>query len=330
MTFLLAFLKDKRYTLLFALLSLLVLCISFLLYHLPLQAVVYPCIVCAAVGLGFLCMEYLQAAKRHRQMQKLLQSEQILRDMLPDAETVESNDDYALIIKLLDDLQAQKLRADEKFQDMMDYYTVWVHQIKTPIASMKLSLQNEDSAQARRLSAELFRIEQYVGMVLAFLRLDSNSTDYVFRSCDLDTLLRQSVRKYAADFIGKKLTLSYEPLGRTIVTDEKWFSFVIEQLLSNAIKYTQEGGTITIGMTDDNTLFLSDTGIGIAESDLPRIFEKGYTGFNGRTDKSASGIGLYLCKRVCTQLHIDISAESEPAKGTTMRLNLSQNPFHSD
>ena len=330
MTFLAAFLKDKLLVLLFVLLSLVIFCTSFWLYRLPIQAVLYPCMICVLIGLGFLCFRYFHVRKRHREIQKLLQAEQILLDMLPDAETVESKDDYILLAKLTEDLQAQKLSAEEKFQDMMDYYTVWVHQIKTPIASMKLSLQNEDSPQARHLSAELFRIEQYVGMVLAYLRLDSQSTDYVFRSFDLDTLLRQSVRKYASEFIGKKLTLAYEPLGQTVVTDEKWFCFVIEQLLSNAIKYTHEGGTITIGMNKEYSLLISDTGIGIAESDLPRIFDKGFTGFNGRADKSASGIGLYLCKRVCAELHIGISAQSAPGVGTTILLDLSQYPLQSE
>lgn len=188
--------------------------------------------------------------------------------------------------------------------------------------SIRLTLQNEDSALSRRLSSELSRIEQYVDMVLAYLRLDSESGDYVFRKYDLDTILKRSVRRFSGDFIAKKIQLDYSPVGRTIVTDEKWLSFVIEQILSNALKYTPSG-SVSIFM-DGDILKIKDTGIGIAPEDLPRIFEKGYTGYNGRTDMHASGIGLYLCRRICENLSIAISAESKPGAGTTVMLDMSQ------
>lgn len=188
---------------------------------------------------------------------------------------------------------------------------------------MKLTLQSEDSPLSRRLSSELFRIEQYVEMVLAFLRLDSTSADFVFREYNADEIIRQCVKKYAHDFIAKKLKLEYEPVNFSFITDEKWFLFVIEQILSNAVKYTRDGG-IKIYMKEPKILCIQDTGIGIAPEDLPRIFEKGYTGCNGRLDKSASGIGLYLCKRTCRKLGIDISVSSELNKGTLVMLNLSQ------
>ena len=159
-------------------------------------------------------------------------------------------------------------------------------------------------------------------MVLAYLRLDSESGDYVFRKYDLDTILKRSVRRFSGDFIAKKIQLDYSPVGRTVVTDEKWLSFVIEQILSNALKYTPSG-SVSIFM-DGDILKIKDTGIGIAPEDLPRIFEKGYTGYNGRTDMHASGIGLYLCRRICENLSIAISAESKPGAGTTVMLDMSQ------
>ena len=188
---------------------------------------------------------------------------------------------------------------------------------------MQLRLQSEDSPLTRKLNADLLRIEQYVEMVLAYLRLDSTSTDYVFKEYRLDNLIRQSVRKFSSEFIGKKIRLDYEPIEKVVLTDEKWFSFVIEQLLSNALKYTRSG-SIKIYMADENKLCIEDTGIGIASEDLPRVFEKGYTGYNGRMDKKASGLGLYLCKRVCDNLGIKINAESEINVGTKIILDLEQ------
>ena len=187
---------------------------------------------------------------------------------------------------------------------------------------MKLTLQNEDSPAFRKLTSDLFRIEQYVEMVLAFLRLDSVSTDYVFKELSADTLIKNSVKKFAPDFINKKLRLDYEETDIMLVTDEKWFSFVLEQIISNALKYTREGGIHIY--TREKKLFIEDTGIGIAPEDVPRVFENGYTGINGRTDKSASGIGLYLCKRVCDNLGIGISIESKVGEGTRVCLDLEQ------
>ena len=159
-------------------------------------------------------------------------------------------------------------------------------------------------------------------MVLCYLRLDSDSTDYLFVRCDLDSVVRQAVRRFSSQFIHRKIRLEYEPLGCRVLTDEKWLLFVLEQVLSNALKYTPSGGTVSIFLEEPKTLCIRDTGIGIAAEDLPRIFEKGFTGCNGRTDKKASGIGLYLCRRICQNLNHTITAESQAEQGTTIRIGM--------
>ena len=157
-----------------------------------------------------------------------------------------------------------------------------------------------ESPEHRAMGAELFRMEQYVDMVLQYLRLDGGENDLVITRCDLDELIREAVRRYGPQFVLRKLSLHYEPTERTVVTDRKWFVCILEQLLSNAIKYTPEG-CITIRLEGD-CLRISDTGIGIAPEDLPRIFEKGYTGENGRLERTSSGLGLYLV-RLILELH---------------------------
>ena len=211
---------------------------------------------------------------------------------------------------------------DLRRRETEDYFTLWAHQIKTPIAAMRLILQTRPENSAGELSQELFRVEQYVEMVLNYLRLDSDSTDFVFRTCDLDGIIRQCVRKYAKQFIRKKISLEYEGTDVQVLTDEKWLCFVIEQLLSNALKYTNTG-SIRI-FTQGETLVIEDTGIGIAPEDLPRVFEKGYTGYNGRTDKKATGIGLYLCKRILQKLGHEISISSVVGQGTSVSIDLSR------
>ena len=204
---------------------------------------------------------------------------------------------------------------------MIEYYTVWAHQIKTPIASMRLQIQSEDTESARKLMGDLNRIESYVEMVLTFLRLDSDSTDYLIKEYDLDEIIRPSIRKFSREFILKKLKLEYEPVSFKTITDSKWLSFIIEQVISNAVKYTSEG-FVRIYMSEPGILCIEDTGVGISEEDLPRIFENGYTGFNGREDKRASGIGLYLCKRIADNLGHKIYAESKVGEGTKILLDM--------
>ena len=229
--------------------------------------------------------------------------------------------DYrSLVILLAESRRAIRTQEEQRYGDMVDYYTMWAHQIKTPIASMRLTLQNEDSDLARSLSGDLMRVEQYVEMVMVFLRLGSTTTDYVIRAHSLDDIVRPAVRKFAGEFIRRRLRLDYQPLDRTVVTNAKWLGFVVEQVLSNALKYTAHG-SVTIAMDGDD-LCIRDTGMGIAPEDLPRIFDRGFTGLNGRRDTRASGIGLYLCRRICRSLGHTIRASSVPGQGTEIRIGL--------
>ncbi len=283
--------------------------ITFYLYDLPVAAVLYPVAVCGGLGLLIFLWDIRKVKEKHEVLTELAGRTAALMEHLPPIQS-QDDADYRAIIECLRQEQAQlQSRQAFAYQSMVDYYTVWVHQIKTPIAAMRLTLQNEDSALSRQLHEELQRIEQYVEMVLVFLRLDSTTKDYVFREQDLDGIVKEAVKKFAGQFIRKKIKLCYEPLHIKVLTDEKWLIFVLEQVLSNALKYTNSG-SITITLEEPLTLCIRDTGIGIAPEDLPRVFEKSYTGYNGRTDRKASGIGLYLCKRICDNLGHRITIES--------------------
>ena len=209
---------------------------------------------------------------------------------------------------------------------MTAYYTAWVHQIKTPIAAMRLTLQGEDTPAARRLMTELGRVEQYVDMALTYLRLEEGGSDYVIRTCAVDDVVRAAVRRFAGEFIDRRIALDYTPVEWETVTDGKWLTFVVEQLLSNALKYTGQDGTVRIYREGDD-LCIRDSGMGIAPEDLPRVFDMGYTGQNGRLDRRSSGIGLYLCRRICRNLRHDIAITSKVGEGTTVRITLGRPEF---
>ena len=297
--------------------------LSFLLYRLPLKAVLYPTAICACFGLVFIVLDFAQKRRRHMQLSGMKKLSAAMLSTMPPVESIEEGDYQELIRALQDEIAELSNASAARYQNLMEYYTVWVHQIKTPITSMRLTLQNEDTPLSRKLTSDLFQIEQYVEMVLAFMRLDSDSSDYVFKEYGIDAIVKQAVTKFASEFIDRKIRLDYEPIEKSVVTDEKWLSFVLEQLLSNALKYTRRG-SVKIYLQEPMTLCVEDTGIGIAPEDLPRIFEKGYTGYNGRKDKRASGLGLYLCKRICHKLGVGIRVSSAPDRGTTVYLELEQ------
>lgn len=302
----------------------LVFAVVFWLYGLPAQAVFYPAAICGALGLLFLISDIRRERGKHRRLCELEALPAPLMSGFPERGSPAEEDYRRIIERLREEMADLGNQMNRRYEEMIDYYTAWVHQIKTPIASMRLTFQNEDSALSRKAAGDLFRIEQYVEMVLVFLRLDSESTDYVFREYDVDGMIRQAVRRFSSQFIDKKLRLVYEPVRLSVITDEKWLLFVLEQVFSNAVKYTPSGGCVTIDLEAPATLCVRDTGIGIAPEDLPRIFEKGYTGRNGRSDKRASGLGLYLCRRICGQLGHRITANSSPDSGTVIRIRLDQ------
>ena len=311
------YLRSKAVPILLFMLFAGIMAFSFSLYHLPVKAVLYPAVLCALLGLAVLVIGFLRTLHMH----KLISGLREIDTELPEVRDVEAAD-YREIVRLLREQNREiHTGAETEMRAMMDYYTLWAHQIKTPIASMRLRLQEEDTPQARTLLADLGRIERYVSMVLTYLRLEGSSTDYVIRETDLDSILRPVFKQFAGEFIIRKLKLDYTPVNKRVLTDEKWLSFVVEQLLSNALKYTP-AGTVSVCLEEPAVLCIRDTGIGITPEDLPRVFERSYTGLTGRADKRASGLGLSLCKQVCDKLGHGLSIESEPDKGTTVRVDL--------
>ena len=293
------------------------------LYDAPMEAALYAFLLCLAVTAVFWAWRAHTRRKKLRELERIRAS---LPEELPElpkpSSTVERR--YGeLVTSLKGDYDEASAASYVLQREMLDYYTMWAHQIKTPIAAMHLLLQTQQNSP--ELDDELFRIEQYVEMVLGYQRLTGQGRDLLLRRQSLDNIVRQCVRKYAKQFIRKKLALEYEGTDMQVLTDEKWLCFVIEQLLSNALKYTPNG-KITITATG-TSLTVTDTGIGIRPEDLPMIFQRGYTGYNGRADKSSTGVGLYMCKKVCVMLGHEISVTSELGRGTSVTVDFPDTPF---
>lgn len=236
--------------------------------------------------------------------------------------------------KIIEQLKEQQKKTrnelDREKKEESDFFTLWVHQIKTPIAALQLLLQT-DSDNLSEMKSELFKIQGYVDIMLGYLRMENLNSDLSIKHYSLDFLVKQAVKKYTPLFVRSHLSLELGELSYEVLTDEKWLVFVLEQLLSNAIKYTKEGG-ISIYATKEKEqgriktkLMLKDTGIGILPEDLPRIFERAFTGYNGRMDKKASGLGLYLCDSILKKLGHEISIQSVPRKGTCVTILFTEN-----
>ena len=292
--------------------------IMFYLYNLPLEALIYTgsfCFLAALVASFSDFVNYRESYKKLKFLEK-----NILNDLedLPKSLDIRIDYYHKIIEKLYEELEKLTQENQQKNTDMVDYYSMWVHQIKTPIAAMNFLLDNEE-IDRKILQQELFKIERYVEMVLTYIRLDSISSDYVITKINLDEVVKDSVKKYATIFINKKIKLNYVSHETMVISDKKWLSFAFEQILGNSVKYSGTGGEITIE-TCENKLVIEDNGMGIKEEDLPRIFEKGFTGFNGRYEKKSSGLGLYLCKKTLDKLGHHIEISSKVGEGTRIEI----------
>lgn len=321
----LSYLKKTWRTAAVVVLTAAVFAMVFYLYNLPMETFIYGSMLTGAAWIFFALVGLVRYWRRYNKLESVRNHILVTSQELP----VAGDDTEAMYQEMLGYLRREYHKKDredeEKYQEMLEYYTLWAHQIKTPIAAMGLLLQEEDTSLSRQMSMELFKTEQYVEMALGYLRSDSMSGDLVIEEISLDKVLRQVIRKYAKVFILKKIALEYEGVDCTVLTDEKWLVFVLEQIISNALKYTREG-KVALYMADDEeqTLVIEDTGIGVRAEDLPRIFEKGFTGYNGRQDKRSTGIGLYLSGKILKKLHHEIRVESKVDEGTRVYIALAK------
>lgn len=361
-------------------------CLLYQLENMP--KLLYAFFLWTFAGLCCGIFDFMNYVKRSTALHTALMNIENMQDILPAPEGAIERQYRQIIDTLFDERRNLLSHANFKDTDMTDYYTMWAHQIKVPIAAMRLLLQNAESKAGeardksersgpevpepntvpepytvpepfivpemytaaakynRLLSEELFRIEQYVEMVLYYQRLDSINSDFLFKEYELREIVNQAVKKHSMFFINSRLSLNMEEFSCKVVSDEKWLQFVIGQVLSNALKYTPRGSiTIRLEKTQDSTLtktpekarrvtpaiptedtesyaylIIEDIGIGIRPEDLPRIFERGFTGYNGRLDKKSTGIGLYLSKKILQKLSHTIKVTSEAGKGTSVAI----------
>ena len=293
-----------------------------------LSRIMYATLLSLFIWSCFGTIDFLKYVQKQKRIRMAKNHPELALEALQNGSLLSNMDKaYESLIEELSRLiHSLETESELRRTEMADYYMMWAHQIKTPIAAMKLLLNGKEDGFL--LMEELFKIEQYVEMVLHYLRLESIASDMVLGESDLYSLVKQTVRKYSILFINSGLSLQLEEFDVKVLTDEKWLGFVLEQIISNSIKYTRKG-TISIYLekSAQKTLVIEDTGIGIRQEDLPRIFDRGFTGYNGRMDKKSTGIGLYLCKQIMNQLSHGVFVSSEEGKGAKFYLDLSRDSY---
>lgn len=296
------------------------------LYRLAVTAVIYSLFISILPVFFLLLFDLLRFRRRYREIECysfLLREEP---EAMPAGNTPTDRALTEIINHMGKRVRHEIKQGNLTAHEQTDYYTLWVHQIKTPIAAARMILQSNPDEHSAALKQELFKIERYSEMALGFIRIESLNADFQFKQHAAYDIVRQAVKKYSTVFIYQRLSLELEPFPNRILTDEKWLLFALEQILSNALKYTKTG-KITITMDENDVLSIRDTGIGISQEDLPRIFEKGFTGYNGRVNKTSTGLGLYLCKKVLTRLSNRIAIFSDKGRGTVVKLYLHRETF---
>lgn len=328
------YLKERKYLIFHLLIICLINFMVLFLYGCPVEPTVYAFVICTVFLFFSGMLDYFSLRKKHKLLLSYeLDTDKEISELLAKPGMIEK--DYQNLVLKMELKQKQIFSySQKKEQETSDFYTLWVHQIKTPIQALRLLFQTSPE-NISDMKSELFKIERYVDIVLGYLRMEHMNNDLNFKHYSLETLVKQAVKKYSPLFIQSRLSLSLENLDSLVLTDEKWMVFVIEQLLSNALKYTSKGSIHIYSSSAikqdmiQTVLVLKDTGIGIASEDLPRIFERGFTGYNGRMDKKASGLGLYLCKSVLQKLGHEISITSQTNEGTSVTIHFTENKNYS-
>lgn len=325
----------------------------FALGHVPVKAVWYPTLLCAVLMLAYVAYDFARFVKSHKQRMEAKKHIEITVDNLPEPENL-MEEDYQELLRVMlvrKNDEVNNIRIVRK--EAEEYVTMWMHQIKTPLTALQLTAGDCREPERTEMLERIFEIEQYADMMLQFLRLEDAVSDLVLKRYSVRNMVNQTVKYFARIFISKNISVHVDiPAELSVVTDEKWMVFVLKQLVSNALKYTEQGSIriyvekaplprerqlppqedvwakqcIGAAGKQENCryvrLMIEDTGIGIAPDDLPRIFERGYTGYNGRKDKKATGLGLYLTQRIVRLLNHEIYITSKVGQGTRVELDI--------
>lgn len=287
----------------------------------------YAVFLCCLMGALAFAAGLFPFARKRRALMMALAHPPVDASHLPMDESPLGLLHHELDTQLFDATRRSRSALAQQQRENEEYFTLWLHQMKTPLAALDLMAQSDLPIDRAQMRQELLKARQYADMALTYQRLPSMSRDLCLTQTALYPLVCACVRQLHPLFRYGQLQLDMEPFDGMVLTDGKWLSVVVSQVLTNALKYTQPGGVIRIRYLEGNRLEISDTGIGIRPEDVPRVFERGFTGFSGRAHEKSTGIGLYLCKEIMRRLGHGIRLTSEVGEGTVVTLDLMRHAF---
>jgi len=328
------YLQDKRFFLGFYILIMLFVS-SVMLVSIGERQTIHHNVVYANAGCLFFLLVYLTAGYFYRRMfyRELEEWTEENSQQAAASLTEPQNHQQAIYLELIRKLCASHTRELQKFvteqRDHQDFILSWIHEVKLPIAASRLLMDNSPGKSVEsivdKLEDELTKIDNYVEQALYYSRIDSFSKDYFITEVQLGQRIKESLKKYAKLFINKNIGLQMNDVQQFIQSDSKWLSFIIDQITANALKYTPDGGSIVFSCEEDGNekrLLISDTGIGISVEDVHRVFDKGFTGTNGRIFAKSTGMGLYLARQMARKLGHELSIRSEEGRGTEVTIHI--------
>lgn len=328
-----AFIKANQSLLIAYILNVLVFSFIYMLGRLPVYFLLFSIELSLFLGSCLFMFQFSKYYKKFRLLERLDKDPIGTLEQLPASQDINEVFWRLKIIKLIEENQQIEKKNLQRSSSQMDYFTLWLHQIKTPISAISLLIQRDSQTKfSYQMEQELLQIENYTHMALNYLKIEQSGSDLDFEQVSLDRVIKETVKKFSILFIYNRIQLDYQETAAVVLSDEKWLRVLVEQIISNGLKYTSEGGVIRIYMSPkkDQQLIIEDTGIGIRSEDLPRIFERGYSGFNGRIHEKSTGLGLFLSQEITKRLGHDLSIESTLGKGTKVTIDLARKPLIKD
>lgn len=275
----------------------------------------------------YILIEYMKYRKYFSNINNILESldkKYLLPEVLQEPNFMVGENINDILKELSRDMHEQVKHYRNIQEEYREYIEMWVHEIKTPIASSKLLIENNTNEVTRKIDTQMDRIENYVEQVLYYSRSDEVGKDYIIKKVGLSKLVKDVIKRNQRDFISKRISLQLGDLDEIIYSDTNWVEFILNQIIGNAIKYSKgKDDKIEIYLKKISSaviLTIKDHGVGIIERDLNRVFEKGFTGENGRKFGKSTGIGLYLCKKLTDKLGLGLQVQSEENVGTEISI----------
>ncbi len=321
-----SFLKNKWAFLLLQSLLIAFEIFLFKVLNISYAAAILLCAVFTTINATSLAFEYVKKSHYYKNLYQTLEQ----MDKKQYISSVIESPDFTEAEILVDILkQATKAMNDEiafyerKNEDYREYIETWIHEVKTPIACISLLCENSWNETSANILNEATKIDYFVEQALYYARSTNVEKDYNIHSIHIESAVKSSLKKYSRQLIATNCSISFENLDFTVYSDKKWLDFILGQLISNSIKYRSNPFALAFSASESQSniiLSIHDNGIGIPESDLSRVFEKSFTGVNGRKFGKSTGIGLYLCKRLCEKMNLKLEIESSVKKDTTLRI----------